>query len=58
MKNRGSNKIALDSERPIRNEDVFESQSRVEKGVGNSIPGPNTVQVSEYKRAWGSRKIG
>lgn len=56
MKNRGSNKIALESERPIRNEETFESQSRVEFGVGNSIPGPDSVHVSQSERDGGSRK--
>ena len=46
MKNRGSNKIALESERPIRNEEMFESHSRGELWVGNSIPGQDSVHVS------------
>ena len=56
MKNRGSNKIALESERPIRNKEMFESQSRGELWVGNSIPGPDSVHVSQFERDGGSRK--
>lgn len=56
MKNRGSNKIALESERPIRNEEMFESQSRAGFWVGNSIPGPDSVHVSQFECDGGSWK--